>query len=565
MFASGRASANPGEIYALATGSAPRNVSRSPHADVALATSPKGSAYAFWSNRSGPWRLMIAPDGTALRSVAVGGRAGADYPPAPPVFSADGTQILIPYFALDSITQRPQYAIARVRSGPARRLPTPCGSTPALSPDGASIACAGLSGKTVSVADLRGHVRFEAPGKAALWSADGRLAVAGEQRTVVLSSTGRRIAALSGVARAWSRDGTTLALVRPDALALARPGAGAPRVVYRGRARPYWVAFAPDGRTVVFAGGLGAPQMVAVAGGPVRAFAGQPFGAWSQTGRYAFTVASGATIRVQIGDALARNAKVVARLPYDEKGVSGIGWLGDGRLLYNGSTRSRPELWAMRADGGAQRRLGGSAVAAPAWNRDGSRLAYASGDATGGSRIVIADAAGRKLAVVASRSRRGCERRQPELVAGRQAHRGRASRSREAISCRSARQSTRATISAGWCKARSSRPRIRSAPSAPSPSGQGSSALRRQLPPPRRAEPPALRAARHDRALSARWRRGIAARSTAEVTSAHPLSDEQVAALKAALKDEARQGRDACRRASIRRFSAGSSSRSARA
>ncbi len=404
VFASSRANANPGEIYALAAGVAPRNVSRSPYADVGLATSPTGRAFAFWSNRSGPWRLMIAPAGTALRVVAVAGRAGPDYPPAPPVFSADGTSLLIPYLARDSITQRPRYAIARVRSGPAQRLATPCGSAPALSPDGELIACAGLGGDRVSVADLRGNVRFGVPGKTPLWSSDGRLAVAGEQRTAVLSSSGRRIADLAGVARAWSRDGSTLALVRPGALLLAKPGAGTPpRVVYRrGRATAYWVAFTPDGRTVAFAAGLGAPLMAEVAGGPVRAFAGQPLGSWSRSGRYAFTVASGATIRVEIGDRLGRNAEVVARLPYDEKGASGLGWLGDGsKLFYNGSTPPRAELWAMQADGDRQRRLGGGAVVAPAWSRDGTRLAYASGDAAGGSSIVVADAAGRKLDVIA--------------------------------------------------------------------------------------------------------------------------------------------------------------------
>ena len=52
---------------------------------------------------------------------------------------------------------------------------------------------------------------------------------------------------------------------------------------------------------------------------------------------------------------------------------------------------------------------------------------------------------------------------------------------------------------------------------------------------------------------------------TAEVTSAQPLSDEHVAALKSGAEGQARQGRDARRRASIRRFSAASSSRSARA
>ena len=95
-------------------------------------------------------------------------------------------------------------------------------------------------------------------------------------------------------------------------------------------------------------------------------------------------------------------------MPYDEKGASGLGWLGDGSaLLYNGSTPARSELWAMGADGDGQRRLGGSAVAAPAWSRDGTRLAYAAGDPAGGSGIVLADAAGRKLGVIGGAAGQG--------------------------------------------------------------------------------------------------------------------------------------------------------------
>ena len=52
VFVSPRATANPGEIYELAPGRAPRDISRSPYADVALSVSPVGRAFAFWSNRS---------------------------------------------------------------------------------------------------------------------------------------------------------------------------------------------------------------------------------------------------------------------------------------------------------------------------------------------------------------------------------------------------------------------------------------------------------------------------------------------------------------------------------
>ena len=128
-------------------------------------------------------------------------------------------------------------------------------------------------------------------------------------------------------------------------------------------------------------------------------------------------------VRVEIGDQLARKARVVARMPYEAKGASGLGWLGDGSaVLYNGSASPGAELWAMRADGGGQRRLGGKAVMAPAWSRDGTKLAYASGDPAGGSRIVVADARGRKLS--SSRLPRPGRSRTRATPAGRRTGRG---------------------------------------------------------------------------------------------------------------------------------------------
>ena len=62
VFASDRATANPGEIYALTAGRAARNVTHSPYADVALATSPSGQGI----------RLLEQPGG----AVAADDRAG---------------------------------------------------------------------------------------------------------------------------------------------------------------------------------------------------------------------------------------------------------------------------------------------------------------------------------------------------------------------------------------------------------------------------------------------------------------------------------------------------------
>ncbi len=405
VFASDRATANPGEIYALAPGRARRDLSRSPYADVALATSPTGRAFAFWSNRSGAWRLMLSADGRKIRSVAVARGAGPSDPMAPPVFAAGGATALIPYSTPDAISQLPQYAVVSVRSGAVRRLDATCGAAPALSPDGRLVACPGVRAG-VSVADVGGHVLFTVPGKTALWSPDGRLAVATATRTRVLSAGGRVLARVSGVARAWSRDGGTLALARPGALVLVRPGrAGGPRAIaIGGSGAPFWVAFTPDGRDVVYGGGLADPKAAPVAGGRARPFAGQPFGTWSRDGRYAFTIPGSVTVALAIGDRLGRHARVVARLPYAAEGISALAWLGDGSaVLYDGSTPGRGDLWTMRGDGSGQRRLTATSfpVAQPAWSRDGARLAYSTDGALSKGGIVIADARGHRASVIA--------------------------------------------------------------------------------------------------------------------------------------------------------------------
>ena len=190
VFVSNRATANPGEIYALAPGAARRNLSHSPYADVALATSPKGRAFAFWSNRAGPWRLMISADGDGAAQRGRRRRRGRGGSARAAGVLGRRDAVLIPYLARDSITQRPEYAIAGVRAGPARRLTTPCGMTPALSPDGKRSHAWRPIGDMSRSSDLRGHVRFTVPGKAALWSADGRLAVARPRATAVLSADG---------------------------------------------------------------------------------------------------------------------------------------------------------------------------------------------------------------------------------------------------------------------------------------------------------------------------------------------------------------------------------------
>jgi Tol biopolymer transport system component len=400
VFVSPRATEDPGEIYALASGRAERPVFHSPYAEVALATAPRGRALAFWSDRSGAWRLMISPDGVALRSVTVRGAGDLEEPPWPPVFSADGTRLLVPYLTRDAIAPVPALAVAAVASGPAVGLNRLCGLPPVWAPDGRAFACANPDQTRVQVADLAGHVRFTAGGKLALWSAGGRIAVSGGDRTTVLGESGRRIGATAGVARAWAPDGRLLAVSRADGLVLVQPGSrAAARVVAGGEAASSWVAFTPDGREIAFASGLGGARIAPVAGGAPRAFAAAPGGVWSRDGRYAAAVPASSTVHVELRDRLGHAGSVSGRLPYDGQSVSIVAWSGDGsRLLYDTSAAGTSELWAMATGGSGQTRLtaGSSSISQPAWSARGAKLAYRSGGVESGS-IIVAGARGERL------------------------------------------------------------------------------------------------------------------------------------------------------------------------
>jgi Tol biopolymer transport system component len=386
VFASDRASANPGEIYALAPGKAPVDVSRSPAADSGSAISPSGKLVAFWSDRSGSFGVYVArPDGSRIRRIPGPTLRAGQYGTGRLAFSPDGSRLLVGLNGPDTC----RLVLVAMPSLKVRRGGRGCPVASPWSADGSRIATfVGHSPTHIVVYDLAGRARSSIPGFEAVWSALGRLAVEGNdgKSTVVVDESGRRVARLRAAPQAWSKDGRRLALARPGAILLADfAGHVRTRVLARVRKSyvPFGLAFTPNGAFVRYYGARGY-LAVPVAGGRPHALPG--FGVWAPDGRYAFTRflspahAGGlGRVEIEIGDSVGRHARSAGVFPADDDGMSQLTWSANGqRLIYESSVRPRSDLWAVNADGSNLHRLtpGGPSVSAPAWSPDGMRLAY---------------------------------------------------------------------------------------------------------------------------------------------------------------------------------------------
>jgi Tol biopolymer transport system component/ABC-type branched-subunit amino acid transport system substrate-binding protein len=408
VFASDRASANPGEIFSLAAGRAPVDVSRSPAVDQGAAVAPDGKLVAFWSNRTSAPRLYVArPDGSRLRLLPAPVPA-RDADSSPLVFSPDSSRLLV-------ATNSPcRLFIVDLRSTHARRLGNACVGTTSWSPDGSRIVA--LVGRQQAVVfDATGRRRFSLPGSWALWSAHGHLAVvnATQTATAVVDERGAVLARLPEAAADWSSDGSRLVLTRPGAILLADPARPTrTRVLVRGPRdwSPYGVAFTPDGAFLRYQRVSGDWAAMPLTGGTPRALPG--YGVWARDGRYAFTrplpplVAGGPPrAEIEIGDSFGKKARKAGQFAVDDHGMSTLSWSANGsRLLYEVSVRPPHDLWAVNPDGSNLHRLtpGGPDLSAPAWSADGMRLAYTSAPFSGGlcgfctTTVVIAGPDGRQ-------------------------------------------------------------------------------------------------------------------------------------------------------------------------
>jgi Tol biopolymer transport system component len=388
VFASDRGKYNPGEIYSLAPGSAPLDVSHTPAREHGLAVAPVGDQMAFWSSRSGDDEVYLArSDGTRLRLVrGLGDSASSSQSRegGALTFSADGSSIVaVLYRGLTS-----DDFVIDVRRATARAIRR-CGGVLQPSPDGKLLACS-VRGST-SVLDIAGHLRFTLPDSGVTWSSRGWLTGSPAKPgapAVIVDASGRTVGHVTGAPIAWSPDGGLLLFERGHALLLGDPrDLGRARTLVQSWARGA-ASFTPDGRYVSTGESTGRPILVPVAGGsPIRGFA---FGSavWSRDGRVAyigrpspFPERPGVTIPVFIAGSRGQHPQLAGRFPWDDHGEADLVWTPGGkRLLFlTVNTCSGSDLFGVSPTGGPAVQLTHDLrdLESPAWSRDGTTIAYA--------------------------------------------------------------------------------------------------------------------------------------------------------------------------------------------
>ena len=397
LFASDRDKADPGEIYSLAPGSAPRDVSRSLAADYGLAVAPVGDRIAFWSDRSGTPRVYLArSDGSRLRRVQGMGTPWSADLGSPPAFSADGSKLFVSSTVVSGPAGSPASTghayVVDTRMATARALRR-CPGVWQAAPDARAVACSFRG--TVTVSGLDGRVRFHVPGWALSWSRRGLLALTETDAAtppdratgLIVDEAGRRVTRIPGLPLNWTPDGRMIALQRgtQDWVMDAR-GTGIP-VILPSPADGSGVSFTPDSRYAATTDD-GKPVLVPLNGGPeIQGGPGGGAGAWSPQGRLVYTafprqypLPAGYRAPVYVTDAHGLHPRVAGRFPFDDHGYAELHWQADGRrvLFLTSNSCSTGGIYAVSAAGGPTRAVTHDArdLAGPSWSPDGTRFAY---------------------------------------------------------------------------------------------------------------------------------------------------------------------------------------------
>ncbi len=390
VFASDRGRADPGEIYSLGPGSAPRHVAPSPAAEYGLAVSPAGGRIAFWSGRTGGDDLYLArADGSHVRLVRGAGREPLRADGAGGgrlTFTADGRRLFGSgaggAFAVDAGT-----ALAR--------------SLPFCEPwnrvAGAGWEARGLRrrGQDAGLGPRRPRPRRLPRRAAAL--VEPRLAEqCARRRPFAASAFGDPCStprdAPSGVVH-----GFTARLDRRWPLPALPAGPLAPHLCC-GEARRLTGAGCALGRR---AGVADAGRALHLDGGRRRPRGAHPdrrrqgdragvdggSGVWSAGGRLAYAALQrqspprpGGRVPIYITDAHGRNPRVAGRLAWDYQTLMSLHWLPGGRrvLVTTENQCSGTGLFAISPSGGAVQPLNRDQrdLEMPASSPDGRRIAY---------------------------------------------------------------------------------------------------------------------------------------------------------------------------------------------